>query len=85
MPVIATRIGEFESFVDQNQVGVLVDSVFDEQQISEAMMKMLDDAIHYTRMSNNARRLMQREDMTWEHEWRKIETSIVLRSLRRAA
>jgi glycosyltransferase involved in cell wall biosynthesis len=85
MPVIATRIGEFESFVDHNQVGLLVDSVFDEQQLSEAMMKMLDDAIHYARMSNNAHRLMQREDMTWEHEWRKIETCNVLRSLRRAA
>ena len=85
MPVIATRIGEFESFVDQNQVGLLVDSVFNEQQLSGAMMKMLDDAIHYTQMSNNAHSLMQREDMTWEHEWRKIETCDVLRSLRRAA
>jgi glycosyltransferase involved in cell wall biosynthesis len=85
IPVIATRIGEFESFVDHNQVGLLVDSIFDEQQLSEVMMKMLDDAIHYARMSNNAHSLMQREDMTWEHEWRKIETCNVLRSLRRAA
>jgi glycosyltransferase involved in cell wall biosynthesis len=85
MPVIATRIGEFESFVDHNQVGLLVDSVFNEQQLSAAMTRMLDDANLYTQMSNNARLLMQREDMTWEHEWQKIETCDVLRSLRRAA
>lgn len=85
MPVIATRIGEFETFVDHNEVGLLVDRVFDEQQLSGAMTKMLDDAIRYTQMSSNAHSLMQREDMTWEHEWRKIETCNVLRSLRRAA
>ncbi|MFO1002926.1 MAG: hypothetical protein U0936_21555 [Planctomycetaceae bacterium] len=49
------------------------------------MTKMLDDANLYTQMSDNARQLMQREDMTWEHEWQKIETCDVLRSLRRAA
>ena len=85
MPVIATRIGEFESFVDDNQVGLLVDSVFNEQQLSAAMTRMLDDSNLYTQMSNNASHLMQREEMTWEHEWQKIETCDVLRSLRRAA
>lgn len=85
MPVIATRIGEFESFVKHNEVGLLVDRVFDEQQLSSAMMRMLDDAVLYDQMSINARQLMQREDMTWEHEWRKIEACDVLRSLRRAA
>lgn len=85
MPVIATRIGEFEAFVDHNQIGLLVDSVFNKQQLTSAMARMLDDAILYTQMSNNARQLMQREDMTWEHEWQKIETCDVLRSLRRAA
>jgi glycosyltransferase involved in cell wall biosynthesis len=85
MPVIATRIGEFESFVDHNQVGLLVDSVFNEPQLSEAMTRMLNDTNLYEQMSNNARHLMQRQDMTWEHEWQKIETCDVLRSLRRAA
>jgi glycosyltransferase involved in cell wall biosynthesis len=85
MPVIATRIGEFESFVEHNEVGLLVDSVLNEQQLSTAMMRLLDDASLYHQMSNNARQLMQREDMTWEHEWQKIETCEVLRSLRRAA
>ena len=85
MPVIATRIGEFESFVDHNQVGLLVDSVFNEPQLSEAMTRMLNDTNLYEQMSNNARNLMQRQDMTWEHEWQKIETCDVLRSLRRAA
>ena len=85
MPVIATRIGEFESFVSRNQVGLLVDSVFNEQQLSAAMKRMLDDASLFAQMSNNASHLMQREDMTWEHEWQKIESCDVLRSLRRAA
>ena len=85
MPVIATRIGEFESFVDHNQVGLLVDSVFNEQQLSEAMTRMLNDTNLYEQMSNNARQLMQHEDMTWEYEWQKIEACDVLRSLRRAA
>ena len=85
MPVIATRIGEFESFVDHNTIGLLVDSIFDEQQLSAAMTRMLDDESLYGQMSDNARRLMQREDMTWEYEWQKIETCDVLRTLRRAA
>ena len=85
MPVIATRIGEFESFVDDNEIGLLVDSVFNEQQLSAAMIRMLDDANLYNQMSNNASQLMQREDMTWEHEWQKIESCDVLKSLRRAA
>lgn len=85
MPVIATRVGEFESFVNGHDVGLLVDSVFDEQQLSAAMTKMLDDSILYNQMSDRARSLMQREEMTWEHEWQKIETCDVLKSLRRAA
>lgn len=85
MPVIATRIGEFESLVEHNQVGLLVDRVFNEQQLSAAMTRMLNDANLYEQMSNNACHLMQREDMTWEHEWQKIETCEVLSSLRRAA
>ena len=85
MPVIATRIGEFESFVDDNEIGLLVDSVFNEQQLSAAMTRMLEDANLYNQMSNNASQLMQREDMTWEYEWQKIESCDVLKSLRRAA
>ncbi len=85
MPVIATRIGEFESFVEGNHIGLLVDSVFNEQQLSATMARMLEDANLYKQMANNARQLMQREDMTWEHEWQKVETCEVLRSLRRAA
>lgn len=85
MPVIATRIGEFELFVEDNQVGFLVDSVFNEQQLATAMTRMLDDANLYEQMSNNAGLMMQREDMTWEHEWRKVEACHVLKSLRRAA
>ena len=85
MPVIATRIGEFETFVDHNEVGLLVDSVLNEQQLSGAMTSMLEDANLYRQMSTNARHLMQRKDMSWEHEWQKVETCDVLRSLRRAA
>ena len=85
MPVIATRIGEFESFISNNQVGLLVDSVFNEHQLATAMAKMLDDPGVYEQMSNSASNLMQRDDMTWENEWQKIESCKVLRSLRRAA
>ena len=85
MPVIATRIGEFESFVNSRHVGLLIDGLLDEQQLTAAMMRMLDDASLYEQMSNSARSMMQCEDMTWEHEWQKIETCDVLRSLRRAA
>ena len=85
MPVIATRIGEFESFISNNQVGLLVDSVFNEHQLAAAMAKMLDDPGVYEQMSNSASNLMQRDDMTWENEWQKIESCKVLRSLRRAA
>ena len=85
MPVIATRIGEFESFISNNQVGLLVDSVFNEYQLATAMAKMLDDPDLCEQMSNNASNLMQRDDMTWEYEWQKIESCKVFRSLRRAA
>ena len=85
MPVIATRIGEFESFISKNQVGLLVDSFLNEQQLATAMAKMLDDPGLYEQMSKNATILMQHDDMTWEHEWQKIESCKVFRSLRRAA
>ena len=83
--MIATRIGEFESFISNNQVGLLVDSFLNEQQLATAMAKMLDDPGLYEQMSKNATILMQHDDMTWEHEWQKIESCKVFRSLRRAA
>ena len=85
MPVIATRIGEFESFISNNQVGLLVDGLYNEHQLATAMAKMLDNPGLYEEMSNNASILMQHDDMTWEHEWQKIESCKVFRSLRRAA
>lgn len=85
MPVIATRIGEFEPFVSNNRIGLLVDSLFNEQQLATTMARMVDDPDLYEQMSKNALNLMQRDDMTWEHEWQKIESCEVFRSLRRAA
>lgn len=84
MPVIATRIGEFESFVNNNHVGLLIDGLLNEQELAAAMTSLREDSRLYEQMSKNAGDLMQRDDMTWEHEWQKIETCGVFRSLRRA-
>lgn len=85
MPVIATRVGEFPQFVSEHNVGLLVNGEMRPAELVEAMQTLLRNEADYYRMAQNARNLMNREEMTWESEWRKVEQSGVFDVLRRAA
>ncbi|MBL8810335.1 MAG: glycosyltransferase family 4 protein [Planctomycetaceae bacterium] len=75
MPVIATRVGEFESFVTTNQIGLLIDGHMDPVELSKAMTQLVSDPSLCAHFSQQASDLMRRDEMTWENEWQKIETS----------
>lgn len=84
MPVIATRVGEFEQFVASNDIGLLIDGDMDAGQLCEAMKTLLQDESLFARFSASASVLMQNDEMTWENEWQKIESAGLL-NCRRAA
>ena len=85
MPVIATRVGEFPQFVSEHNVGLLVDGDMRPAELVVAMRTLLHNQLGYVRMSQNAMTLMNREEMSWESEWRKVEQSGVFDVLQRAA
>ena len=78
MPVIATTVGEFPEQISRAGVGLLIADDLNVPDLVAAMTQMLQDTAAYDRMSENARLLMDREEMTWEHEWRKVVTTGVL-------
>ncbi len=85
MPVIATRVGEFPQFVGSHQVGLLIDGDLNRRQLTEAMLALLDDRGMFSRMAQNARTLMSKDEMTWEYEWSRIDQTGVINRIRRAA
>jgi len=85
MPVIATRVGEFPQFIDENQIGLLIDGRMHPDELSSAMRTLLSDAVLFRQMSQNASTLMKQDEMTWEREWTKVEQSGIFSGRRRAA
>jgi len=73
MPVIATRVGEFPDFISANQLGLLIDGDLSVTQLSHAMQRLIEDQNLFESCSLNARQLMSRDEMTWEHQWDRIE------------
>jgi glycosyltransferase involved in cell wall biosynthesis len=85
MPVIATRVGEFPQFILEHNVGLIVDGEMRPAELVVAMQTLLGEEAVYFQMSQNAKTLMNRDDMTWESEWKKVEQSGVFDVLQRAA
>ena len=85
MPVIATRVGEFPQFIDSHQIGLLIDGDLNRRQLTAAMQTLLEDRELFARMSKNARTLMHQDEMTWEHEWNRIDQAGVIDRRRKAA
>ena len=85
MPVLATNVGEFPQFITTHQVGLVVDGEMNPDELAAAMRTMLNDTRRFHEMSYNAVTLMSTEEMTWEHEWQKIERSQAFNNIQRAA
>ena len=85
MPVIVTNVGEFPQFMTTHQVGLVVDGEMNPDELAAAMRTMLNDTRRFDEMSYNAVTLMSTEEMTWEHEWQKIERSQAFNNIQRAA
>ncbi len=80
MPVIGTRVGEFPEWIDGKEVGLLIDGDLNSQQLAIQMQKLSEDALLFNRFSRNASALMSSDEMTWEHEWSRInQTGIINR------
>ncbi len=78
MPVIATTVGEFPEQISGAGVGLLIADDLNVPDLVGAMTHLLQNPAAYERMSENARSLMDREEMTWEHEWGKVLATDVL-------
>ncbi len=85
MPVIGTQVGEFPDWIDGRQVGLLIDSDLNPQQLAVQMQKLAEDDTLFDRFSRNAAALMASDEMTWEYEWSRIDqTGIVDRGWKAA-
>ncbi len=85
MPVIATRVGEFPDFIQSNEIGLLIDGEMRAEELADAMRLLIANDDLFAGMSQNAIALMSRDEMTWEHEWRKVTNSRAFEFDRRAA
>lgn len=80
MPVIGTRLGEFPQWIDGRRVGLLIDGDLNLQQLAMQMQKLSEDTALFDQFSRNASALMSSDEMTWEHEWSRInQTGIISR------
>lgn len=84
MPVIATCVGEFPEFIRSSEVGLLIDGDLNTDQLNQAMQELLANPLLFQCFSVNAKTLMNHDDMTWEHQWKRVEQTGVL-SAKRAA
>lgn len=73
MPVIATRLGEFPQWIEGQSVGLLIGGELNSQQLATQMQKLSEDTALFDQFSRNASALMSSDEMTWEHEWNRIE------------
>ncbi len=78
MPVICTSVGELPEFIRKHNVGLVINSQISQDELCEAMLQMLDPDGCWHSQAENAFRLMQRPEMTWEHEWEKVMSSGVI-------
>ncbi|MEY3175523.1 MAG: hypothetical protein RLZZ436_3437 [Planctomycetota bacterium] len=85
MPVIGTRVGEFPDWIEGRQVGLLIDGDLNTRQLANQMQTLAEDTAMFARFSQNAVELMARDEMTWEHEWSRIESTGILDCDRKAA
>ena len=85
MPVIATRVGEFPLWIGGRRVGLLIDGDLNPQQLATQMQKLSEDDILFDQFSRNASALMSGDEMTWEHEWSRIDQTGVVNHQRKAA
>ncbi len=85
MPVIATRIGEFPQIVDGHQLGLLIDGDLNPEQLAQQMLRLAEDEALFQQYSTNAATLMERDEMTREHEWAKIDRTGVIGRERKVA
>lgn len=80
MPVIGTQVGEFPQWIDGRKVGLLIGGDLNSQQLAMQMLKLSEDKALFEQFSQNARALMSSDEMTWEHEWSRInQTGIISR------
>lgn len=85
IPVIATRVGEFPQIVDGHRVGLLIDTDLNPLQIAGQMQRLAEDKALFSEFSRNASALMAEKEMTWEHEWSRIESTGIISPRRKAA
>ena len=85
MPVIGTRVGEFPDWIDGRQVGLLIDSDLNAQQLATQMQRLAEDDAMFQFFSRNAAELMASDEMTWEYEWSRIDQTGILDFGRKAA
>lgn len=85
IPVIATRVGEFPEIVDGHRVGLLIDTDLNPLQIACQMQRLSEDQALFSEFSCNALALMAKKEMTWEHEWSRIESTGIITPCRKAA
>ena len=78
MPVIATRLGEFSQWIDGRSVGLLISGELNSQQLARQMQKLSEDTALFDQFSRNASALMSSDEMTWEHEWSRIEQTGII-------
>lgn len=82
MPVIATSVGELPRFLIEHQTGILIHAKIEIDELSAAMHQMAEEHGNWNLYSQHARSLMNRSDMSWEHEWQKVVRSGYLDQLR---
>ena len=81
LPVIGTRVGEFPDWIEGHHVGLLIDADLNTEQLTAQMQQLADNPQLFAQFSRNAAALMASDEMTWEHQWSRIEqTGIVDRS-----
>jgi glycosyltransferase involved in cell wall biosynthesis len=85
LPVIGTRVGEFPDWIEGHHVGLLIDPDLNTEQLTAQMQQLAERPQLFAQFSRNAATLMASDEMTWEHEWSRIEqTGIVDRSQKAA-
>jgi glycosyltransferase involved in cell wall biosynthesis len=72
IPILASRLGEIEPFLTNNNIGYLVEPRITVTGLTDMFLYIAENPHEIDEKAINAKRLMADKRMWWEAEWRKV-------------
>lgn len=71
-PVIATKLGEIEELLKDNDIGYPIGTDITEEKLAALFESIYNNENEYNRKATNALKLISEKNMWWEAEWGKV-------------